>query len=127
MTLTQDLRDAVRQLRRSPGFASAAVLSLALGIGANTAIFSLLDQVLLRELPVGQPGELVQIRWDGLRYGVTMSHDTLSYPAYREIRDRQDVFSGVLSRFRVPLSVALLGVDAASSSPRGPPICSSGS
>jgi predicted permease len=106
MTLAQDIRDAVRQLRRSPGFASAAILSLALGIGANSAIFSLLDQVLLRRLPVDAPSELVQITLNGPRYGVTMSGDTLSFPAYREIRDRNEVFSGVLSRFRVPLSVA---------------------
>jgi predicted permease len=109
MSLTQDLRDAVRQLRRSPLFACAAILSLALGIGANTAIFTLLDQVLLRRLPVGSPEELVQIRWNGNRFGVTMSGDTLSYPAYRDIRDSNEVFTGVLARFQVQLSAAYGG------------------
>jgi predicted permease len=105
MTIGHDIRYAVRQLRRSPGFTAAAVVSLALGLGANTAIFSLLDQVLLRSLPVSEPDELVRIRWNGPRYGVTISGDTLSYPAYRDIRDQNQVFSGVLCRFRVPLSV----------------------
>jgi predicted permease len=110
MTLSQDLRDAVRRLRRTPGFAFAAVLSLALGIGANTAIFSLLDQVLLRRLPVRNPDELVQIAWNGDHHAVIMGHSgVVSYPAYREIRDSNDVFTGVLGRFRVSLSVAYAG------------------
>jgi predicted permease len=109
MTLRYDVRDAARQLRRSPGFTAAAVLSLALGLGANTAIFSLLDQVLLRSLPVEQPEQLVRLQWNGLRYGVTMSGDTLSYPAYRDIRDQNQVFTGVLCRFKVPLSVGYQG------------------
>jgi predicted permease len=110
MTLAQDFRDAIRQLRRSPGFTTAAVLSLALGIGANTAIFSLLDQVLFRRLPVAEPTELVQIQWRGDRHGVTMGNGgTASYPAYREISERTDVFTGVLGRFLVPLSVAFGG------------------
>jgi putative ABC transport system permease protein len=110
MTLAQDVRDAVRRLRRTPGFACAAVLSLALGIGANTAIFSLLDQVLLRRLPVGNPDELVQLAWNGNRQGITIGGgDAMSYPAYRDIRDNNEVFTGVLGRFRVPLSVAYSG------------------
>ena len=109
MTIRYDLRDAFRQLRRSPGFTAAAVISLALGIGANTAIFTLLDQVLLRALPVDQPHQLVRLRLTGMRYGVTMGGDTFSYPAYREIRDQNQVFSGVLCRYRVPLSVGYEG------------------
>jgi predicted permease len=110
MALSQDLRDAVRRLRRTPGFACAAVVSLALGIGANSAIFSLLDQVLLRRLPVRNPDELVQIAWDGDHHAVIMgTSGVVSYPAYREVRDRNDVFTGVLGRFRVPLSVAYAG------------------
>ena len=61
--LGQDLRYAVRQWRRTPGFATIAVLSLALGLGASTALFSLIDEVLLRTLPVFRPDELVQFRW----------------------------------------------------------------
>jgi len=105
MTIWHDLRDAARQLRRRPGFTAAAVLSLALGIGANTAIFTLIDQVLLRPLPVADPEQLVLLQWDGEQAGITMFGDTLSYPAYRDLRDRNTVFSGVMCRYPVPLSV----------------------
>jgi predicted permease len=85
--LFQDLRHALRQLVRSPGFAAVAVLSLALGIGANTAIFSLMDTVMLKSLPVSDPARLVE---------VTMADDVTEFtnPLWEEIRDRQDVFSG---------------------------------
>jgi putative ABC transport system permease protein len=109
MTLWHDVRDAVRQLRRSPGFTAAAVLSLALGIGANTAIFTLLDQVLLRPLPVARPEQLVMLDWDGPKVGITMSDHSISYPACRDLRDRNTVFSDILCRYPLPLSV---GADA---------------
>jgi hypothetical protein len=83
-----DLRYAGRVFARSPGFALTAVLSLALGTGANTAIFSLVDIVMLRTLPVREPRELVEL---GRRDG-----DTLSYPIYEFIRTRSEAFSGVL-------------------------------
>ena len=67
--LLQDLKYGARQLRLRPGFTAAAVVSLALGIGANTAIFTLVDQILLRLLPVRNPQELVQIRLEGGRAG----------------------------------------------------------
>jgi predicted permease len=109
MMLWQDIRYAVRRLRQSPGFTAAAVVSLALGIGANTAIFTLLDQLLLRNLPVPHPEQIVRLAWQGQNNGVNIGRDTLSYPAYRDFRDRNQVFSGVLFRFRVPLSVAYPG------------------
>jgi putative ABC transport system permease protein len=109
VTIRTDLRDALRQLRRRPGFTAAALLSLALGIGANTAIFTLLDQVILRPLPIDAPRELVQVRWNGPRFAVNFQGDTLSYPAYRDIRDQNHVFSGVLCRFGLPLSAGYQG------------------
>jgi len=107
--LWHEIRYALRQLRHSPGFTAAAVLSLALGIGANTAIFTLLDQLLLRKLPVPHPEQIVGLTWEGQHYGTNMGGDSLSYPAYRDFRDRNQVFSGVLCRFRLPLSVAYPG------------------
>jgi predicted permease len=112
MTIWQDVRDAARQLRRRPGFTMAAVVSLALGIGANTAIFTLIDQVLLRPLPVPHPEQLVLLTWEGEKVGITMFGDTMSYPAYRDIRDRNDVFSGVMCRYPVSLSVGYQGQTA---------------
>lgn len=93
----QDLKYGMRQLRLRPGFALAVVLSLALGIGANTAIFTLLDQIVLRLLPVQNPRELVQLRLEGGRAG-SQSGDglhTFSHPIYLAFRDRNSVFSGL--------------------------------
>ncbi len=97
-----DLRYAVRQLLKSPGFAIVAVLTLALGIGANTAIFTLLDQALLRSLPVSHPEQLVRLRYVGSNTGSVSafggdSQDYFSYPMYRDLRDKNQVFSGVLA------------------------------
>ncbi len=89
----EDVKYAVRRLTRAPGFTAVAVLSLALGIGANTAMFSLVNAVLLRELPVRAPAELVEIytsETDGYPYA------TSSYPDFRDLREDAEVFAGVV-------------------------------
>jgi predicted permease len=103
-TLFQNLRYALRQLRKYPAFATVAVLTLAVGIGANAAIFSLVDQVLLKQLPVAEPDRLVQLKFVGSDTGRTDSYggdDALyfSYPMYRDLRDQNSVFSGMLAMY----------------------------
>ncbi len=102
-TFLQDLRYALRSLRLAPAFTIVATLSLALGIGANTAIFTLLDALLLRELPVHAPEQLVALgdpsRIGGKSEG-SLRTDLLSLPLYRELRDRNQVFSGLLASGR---------------------------
>lgn len=106
----QDLRYGARILRKSPGFTTVAVLTLALGIGANSAIFSLTYQILLRQLPVQHPEELVILRSPGPHHGHVSSDsdnaNSFSYPLYKELRGRDAVFSGLLARYPVSLSVA---------------------
>jgi len=100
-TLLQDVRYAWRQLLKSPGFTAVAVITLALGIGANTAIFQLLDQALLRSLPVKEPGRLVLLKYHGSNRGHTRARDEdqfyFSYPMYRDLRDRNSVFNGLVA------------------------------
>lgn len=109
-TLLQNLRYAFRQLRKYPGFTLIAVLTLAVGIGANAAIFSLVDQVLLRQLPVVDPDQLVQLRYTGSNTGHGSSYggDTFnyfSYPMYRDLRDQNKVFSGMLAMFPAQVGI----------------------
>ena len=99
-SLLQDLRFGLRVLRKNPGFSAVAVLTLALGIGANTAIFTVINAVMLRALPVQQPEQLVAIGNPAQvhSYGTgTPRTDVFSYPLYREVRDRNSVFSSVLA------------------------------
>jgi len=91
-TLLQDIRFGLRQLLKHPGFTALAIVSLALGIGANTAIFSLVNTVLLRPLPVEKPAELVEL-FGTLHKGATITLQ--SYPNYKDYRDRNQVLAGV--------------------------------
>ncbi len=87
--MLQDLRYALRALRSTPGFAAVAILSLALGIGANTAIFSLINSLILKTLPVSHPEELLQVTMGKQHY--------YTNPIWEQVRDRQDVFSGIFA------------------------------
>jgi predicted permease len=108
-TAIRDLKYALRSLRRSPGFTTIAVLTLALGIGANTAIFTLLDQILLRLLPVKNPHELVLLTTHGRHYGNNWGGNAISYPMYRDFQDHNQVFSGMFCRFPYSVSVSQSG------------------
>ena len=110
--IVQDIRYGLRLLVKNPGFAAVAVLVLALGIGANTAIFSLLDQAILRSLPVKDPGRLVVVSDAEYRSGWSTSDAdemVYSYPHYKDVRDQIPLFDGVIARAHVPLSVASSG------------------
>jgi predicted permease len=107
MTFTSDLRLALRGLRRSPLFATGAILSLALGIGANTAIFTLIDQILLRKLPVHHPEQLVMLYQQGTHNGSNMGSRMHSYPIYQDYQKRAEPLSEVLCRRLIPASVSV--------------------
>src|SRR5829696_959516 len=106
-SLIKDIRYAIRGLVKRPGFVAIAVVTLALGIGANTAIFSLVNTVLLRKLPVDRPGEIVSV---AVR-GKDDSLSAFSYPNYKDFRDRNDVLSGLLVYRFVPLSLSRNGLN----------------
>jgi predicted permease len=102
-----DFRLALRGLRRSPLFAAVAILSLALGIGANTAIFTLIDQILLRKLPVKAPDELVMLYQQGSHNGSNMGTRMHSYPLYQDLQQRAEPLSEVLCRRLIAASISV--------------------
>jgi predicted permease len=109
-TLWQDLTFGLRMLRKSPGFTAVAVLTLALGIGANTAIFSLINTLMLRRLPVLDPGQLVALLH---RYPAPDEphSNTFSVQAYQLIREHNDVFSGLIAASYDPVHVRGEGLE----------------
>ena len=108
--IMRDLRYGLRSLLHSPGFAIAAVLTLALGIGANTAVFSVMNAVLLRSLPVTDPTRLAYLRPSNAprRSGTINSRETLSYAVYETLRDQHPGLSNVIAY--VPLSGSKVAV-----------------
>jgi predicted permease len=130
-TCWQDVRFGVRMLRKSPTFTAVVVLTLALGIGANTAIFSLLNAVMLQSIPVSHPEQLVVLRWSAHGRPQSVGHSgfgdcertdwsasfasscSFSYPMLREIREKTHVFSG-LAAFAGPAQLDMSGNGSAS-------------
>lgn len=114
MTLFQDIRYALRQLRKSPAFTLTVIVTLALGIGANSSVFTLFDQVLLRMLPVERPKELVRFTWSGGFSGSMSSFggdspnhfNYFSYPMYKDLRDQNQAFSGMLAADKASVGVS---------------------
>ena len=108
-TLFRDVMYSFRTLARTPGFTAIAVLTLALGIGANTAIFTLLDQVLLRLLPVKDPQRLVLLTMRGHHYGSNWGGNAISHPMFRDFRAHNTVFSDMFCRFPIAGSLTVNG------------------
>jgi putative ABC transport system permease protein len=112
--LLQDIRYALRQLRKSPAFTLTVIVTLALGIGANAAVFTLFDQVLLRMLPVERPKELMRFEWNGAFSGSMSSfggdskdkHNYFSYPMYKDLRTHNEVFQDMLAADRTGVGIS---------------------
>ena len=108
-TAFRDFKYSLRTLARTPGFTAIAILTLALGIGANTAIFTLLDQVLLRLLPVKNPQELVLLTMRGHHYGSNWGGNAISHPMFRDFAAHNEVFSDMFCRFPFDASLSFNG------------------
>ena len=105
-----DLRFSARSFLRSPGFTAATLLSLALGIGATTAIYSLVDQVILHALPVREPARLVLVDWNGDDVvGGFGSWNLMSYPICRDLQQQTRFFDGVLCRAEIQVNLSAGG------------------
>src|SRR3954465_12522371 len=105
LAMLHDLRYAFRNLRRSSLFTTIALLSLALGIGANTAVFTIADQVLLRALPVRHAADLLYFTSPGPYSGFIMGENRFSHPMFRDFRDNAAVFDSIAARFSTPVSL----------------------
>jgi predicted permease len=105
-----DLRFSARSFLRSPSFTATAVLSLALGIGATTAIYSLVDQVILHVLPVDHPERLVLIDWNGEQLAETLgTYNLMSYPLCRDLQQQKQFFDGVFCRAETTINFSTGG------------------
>ncbi len=105
-----DLRFSARSFRHSPSFTATVVLSLALGIGASTALYSLIDQVVLRALPVDHPERLVLIDWIGFQNAETMgTRNLMSYPIFRDLQQHKEFFDGVFCRAATTINLSTSG------------------
>ena len=98
-------------MRKSPGFTLTVIVTLALGLGANAAVFTLFDQVLLRMLPVERPKELVRFVWTGAFSGSASSfggdnNNYFSYPMYKDLRDQNQAFAGMLAADKANVGVS---------------------
>src|SRR6188472_3134877 len=100
----QDIKYSIRMLTKNKGFASVVILTLALGIGANAAIFSLTDKVLLQSLPVDRPEELLVLTSKEAKE--SEFDNSFSYPMYQDLRDKNTVFSGVVARGGAQMNVS---------------------
>lgn len=103
-TIYQDIRYALRMLRKNPAFSVIVIATLALGIGANAAMFSLTDRVLLQKLPVHNPDQLLLLATQAPTESKPV--DSFSYPMYQDLRDRNQVCSGVIARGGIQMNVS---------------------
>jgi predicted permease len=103
--VVRDIKFALRSFAKSPIFTAVAILSLALGIGANTAIFSLINQLILKPLPVRDPQALVLLKGVGRHYGSNNGRNAFSYPMYQDIRDKNTVFASMMCRYQMSATI----------------------